>query len=191
MHITYFAWFRGAGAQKPIDNLIWRMTLDIEAQPMVYESIHASGRDHYWYPVQPLQPRENDSTWQQPAIIPQGKVAEGRPTLRLQAGTHAVRRVLNGQSVDAARVRSYELRRYEDLYTLALPDGGSRSLFGPDGVVPGTEGEDPLWMWASGVRNPGAIKQYGHQTPAYIGRAHFDAPYLLESVFAPPPVRGS
>jgi hypothetical protein len=37
------------------------------------------------------------------------------------------------------------------------------------------------------VSHPGALRIYGRQPVAYVGRAHFDEPYLLESVFVPPP----
>lgn len=185
--ITYVAWFRGPSRTAPIDGLLWRVNLDVHAQPLVYESLHASGHSHYWFPVQPLQRRETDDRWAQPEIFPQARVPQGRPTLRLKAGSHTLRRVANETETRPSHtLATYELRPYEDLYLLPLPGGGTRSLFGPDGVVPGSGGQDPMWMWASGVKNPGAIKQYGHQTPSYIGRAHFDAPFLLESVFVPP-----
>ncbi len=187
MQITYFLWFRGKpGATLPIDGIMWRVTLDMDAKPLAYESLHASGHSHYWFPVQPLPRRQSDSYWHQADFFPQGQVTPDHKVLRLQAGSHALRRVLPVDAVHSEHTATYELRRYEDLYTLPLPAGGSRSLFAPDGVVPGSAGPDPTWMWASGVRHPGAIKQYGHHASAYVGREHFDAPFLMESVFVPP-----
>jgi hypothetical protein len=188
MQITYFFWFRGNGAPSSpaIDGLLWRVTLDMDTRPLAYETLHASGHSHYWFPVQPLPRRESAGYWQQAGFFPQGQVAEHDRAVRLKAGSHAVRRVVPLAAARAERTATYELRRYEDLYTLPLPSGGSHSLFGPDGVVPGSAGPDPSWIWSSGVRNPGALKQYGHHTPAYVGREHFDAPFLLESVFIPP-----
>lgn len=188
MQITYFFWFRGTGdaASPGIDGLLWRVTLDMDARPLAYESLHASGRSHYWFPVQPLPRRGNGGYWHQDGFLPQGQIAESDRAVRLKAGSHAVRRVVPVADARAERTATYELRRYEDLYTLPLPAGGSRSLFDPDGIVRGSAGPDPSWMWSSGVRHPGALKQYGHHTPAYVGRVHFDAPFLLESVFVPP-----
>lgn len=187
MQITYFVWFRGTDTSSPpIDGLMWRVSLDMDAKPIAYESLHASGRSHYWFPVQPLPRRENGSFWHQADFFPQGQVSAEHRALRLKAGTHALRRVVPTGEARAERTATYELRRYEDLYTLALPAGGTRSLFDPDGIVRGSEGQDPLWMWSSGVRHPGAIKQYGRHTPAYVGHAHFDGPFLLEAVFVPP-----
>lgn len=183
---TYFFWFRGANAQQPIDGLVWRVSLDMQANVIAYESLHASGRNHYWFPVQPLERRAANGYWQQPRLFPQEQVPAEQPVLRLRAGTHAVRRVLTSSDAAGTPVRPYELRRYEDLNMLPLPKGGTRSLFAPDGSIPGTQGDDPVWLWSSGVRNPGVLKQYAHLTPAYVGREHFDAPYLLESVLVPP-----
>lgn len=186
MQITYFVWFRGVGPASPhIDGLIWRTTLDMDARPLTHESLHAAGHSHYWFPVQPLTPRPADSIWRQAGLLPQGRVEADRAALRLQSGSHALRRVVPVEQAQAEQRRHYVLSRYEDLYSLPLPGGGRRSLFGPDGLVPGPAGSDPTWSWSSGVRHPGALKQYGHHTPAYVGRGHFDAPFLLDSVFLP------
>ena len=56
--INYFIWFKGGeGLNGEVDGLIWRVTLDTRAQPLVYESVRASGRDHLWFPAQPLKRR--------------------------------------------------------------------------------------------------------------------------------------
>lgn len=186
VQITYFVWFKGAQTSAPIDGDMWRVTLDVRAQPMLFESLHTSGRAHRWFPVQALTRRANGSVWHEPELFPQEQVPALHATLRLQAGTHALRRVVAPEQATAREVRSYELRRYEDLYILPRPEGGTRSLFGPDGIVAGTDRPDPAWLWSSGVRNPGALRQYGHHATAYVGRSHFDEPFLLESVFVPP-----
>lgn len=184
--ISYFVWFPGADG-KGIDGRIWRVTLDRDARPLVYENLHASGREHGLFPAQPLELRPQESYWQQAPLLPQTKVPTQLATLRLQAGTHRLRRVVAPEQVQATETRSYTLRRYEDLLILPLPGGGTRSLFGPDGQIPGIElPADPAWMLASGIQRPGALRQYGHHAITYIGRAHFDEPFLLESVFVPP-----
>ena len=56
--INYFIWFAGRdGNTGALDSLIWRVTLDAQAQPLVYESVNASGRDHLWFAAQPLKRR--------------------------------------------------------------------------------------------------------------------------------------
>lgn len=190
--IAYFAWFkRGAAAPEKktapaIDGLIWRVTLDTQGRPLVYESLRASGRDHAWFPAQPLARRPRDGYWQEPVLFPQESLAPLSPVLRLKAGEHTVRRLLATAQGTTQSARTYELRRYEDLYILPLPGGGTRSLFTADGTVPGSAAPDPAWLWSSGVRNPGALRQYGHLVTAYVGRSQFDDPFLMETVFVPP-----
>ena len=186
VQLTYFTWFKGAGKEHPLDGIMWRVTLDLYAKPLAYESLHTSGRAHYWFPVQALERRPAASYWEEPALLPQEQVPAESVALRLQSGTHALRRVLAADEASASSTHTYELRRYEDLYTLPLPEGGSRSLFGPDGRVPGTGGSDPNWLWASGVQAPGALRQYGHHATTYVGRQQFDEPFLLQSVFVAP-----
>lgn len=186
VQIIYFVWFKGVDGRLPLDGSMWRVTLDTQSQPLLYESLHPSGRAHRWFPVQPLERRANGSLWHEPELFPQEQVPPRQASLRLAAGTHTLRRVVAPEQVTASETRSYELRRYEDLYLLPRPEGGTRSLFGPDGIVPGTDRPDPSWLWSSGVRMPGALRQYGRHATAYVGRSHFDDPFLLESVFIPP-----
>ena len=34
-----------------------------------------------------------------------------------------------------------------------------------------------------GIRSPGAMRQWGHHATAFVGRRHFDDPYLIEQLF--------
>ncbi|MGQ0622536.1 MAG: hypothetical protein ACT4QA_21955 [Panacagrimonas sp.] len=185
VQIVYFVWFKGIDGA-PLDGNMWRVTLDTKAQPLLFESLHTSGRAHRWFPVRALERRPNGSRWHEPELFPQEQVPARQATLRLAAGTHALRRVVAPEQATASDTRSYELRRYEDLYLLPRPEGGTRSLFGPDGIVPGTDRPDPNWLWSSGISMPGALRQYGRHPTAYVGRSHFDDPLRLESVFVPP-----
>jgi len=74
--------------------------------------------------------------------------------------------------VDANRLRS-----------LPLPSGGSRSIYGPDGVVPNTERFARYFFWPMGIASPGSMRQWGRQPTAFIGRRHFDDADLLERRF--------
>lgn len=192
--ISYFVWFKGAegSATGPLDGFIWRVTLDAQGAPLVYESLHASGRDHRWYPVQKLAARPDGDYWHEPPLIAEHAAPERFATLRLRTGSHEVRTVVAAGMVTAGEPREYELRRYEDLFTLPRPEGGTRSLFGPDGFIAGARGTDPDAWLASGIREPGELRQFGHHTIARIGRSHFDDPFLMEEVFIPPqpPVAG-
>lgn len=186
--INYFIWFKApdaspANAAADIDGLIWRVTLDPQARPLLYESLHASGRDHRWFPAQPLQLLEKHGYLQEPALLPQGQLDIGTPALWIESGTHRLNRVLPVEEAAPAQAHGYALRRYEELFTLPRPGGGTRSLFGPDGLIAGTASGGGLWI--SGMRAPAALRLLGHHPTTYIGRRHFDDAFALEAVFAP------
>ncbi len=56
-------------------------------------------------------------------------------------------------------------------------------MFGPDGIVAGTQRAERWVLWPMGIPQPGAMRQWGHHATAFIGRRHFDDPYLLERYF--------
>jgi hypothetical protein len=70
------------------------------------------------------------------------------------------------------------------LRAMPLPGGGSRSLFGPDGLVAGTERLERYVLWPMGVAEPGAMRQWGHHATAFVGERHFDDPRLFDRAFA-------
>lgn len=181
--INYLFWFKGSDSRPRLDGFVWRVTLDSAAQPLVYESMHTSGRDHRWYPVQALEVRARNGEAKGIPVVAPRRAPAHRATLRMQAGTHRILRVVDAGEVGGALPQPYEIDRYDDLLALPLPGGGTLSLFGPDGLVRGSaaDGSD----FASGIREPGALRQLGRHAITPLGRAHFDDPYLLESVFVP------
>jgi len=66
-----------------------------------------------------------------------------------------------------------------------LPDpaGGRRSLYGPDGLVAGSERGERWLLWPMGIASPGAMRQWGRHPTAFVGRRHFDDPYLIDGAF--------
>lgn len=187
--INYLFWFRGPDANIPLDGFIWRVTLDPQAKPLVYESLHTSGRDHRIYPVQPLARRPDGDGSFAPVTIAPRLAPEHGATIRISAGTHEILRVLGPSEmpIDAqGAAQTYDLTRYEDLMALARPEGGTRSLFGPDGIIPGPHAKDPIGGLASGIAQPGALRALSRLPVAHVGRRHFDEAFLLETVFVPP-----
>lgn len=188
VQITYFTWFKGRLESLPIDGTMWRVTLNLDAEPMLYESIHTSGQSHQVFPVQALQRREHEGYFEQAPFFPQsnGSIPARNAALRLKAGSHELRRVVFEIEAKAQEKKQYTLQRYEELYFLKKPGGGTRSLFSPEGLIAQTERPDDSWMFASGVRQPGALRQYGRHPIGYIGNSHFDDPFLLETIFVAP-----
>ncbi len=194
--LVYTIWFAERPPQTAhdpyagaLDGLVWRVVLDPQGRPLLYDSIHPCGCFHYWYPAQPLTRRDADSLWREPALVPQGQLppnpAGGRWALRVASATHQLRRVLPADGIDGER-RDYRLRPYAELTRLPDPRGGLRSLFGRDGLVAGSERGERWWLWVSGVPEPGAMRRRGRQATAFVGRQHFDDARLLEQVFEVP-----
>lgn len=191
LQINYFVWFsmrpeRGIDdyAAGKLDGLIWRVTLDENGEALLHDTIHACGCYHFGFPAQSLLRRRNERP-QHAMLLPQKQVPGGRIAVRIQSGTHSVQRVLGTREVRASSKHSYSLRRYEELLSLPHPDGGTRSLFGQDGLVAGTERSERFWLWPSGIKSPGAMRQWGRHATSFVGKAYFDAPFLLEEVFVP------
>jgi len=56
-------------------------------------------------------------------------------------------------------------------------------VFGPDGLVAGTERMERWFFWPMGVPSAGAMRQWGRHATAFVGRRHFDDADLLERRF--------
>jgi len=70
--------------------------------------------------------------------------------------------------VPAELPRVYTFRPYDEPRSVMRLDGGMRSAFGPDGLVAGTE------RMGRYVLSAGAMRQWGRQATAFVGRRHFD-----------------
>jgi len=80
---------------------------------------------------------------------------------------------------------TYAMTSEDDLRVIDFPAGGTRSLYGSDGIVAGTERPERFLLWPMGIASPGAMRQWGHHSTAFVGVRHFDDPDLFESVVAP------
>jgi hypothetical protein len=78
---------------------------------------------------------------------------------------------------------TYQFADYNDLRSLPLPQGGSRSVFGPDGLIAGSERGERYLFWPMGIKSPGAMRQAGSQPTAFVGRRHFDDADLVDKRF--------
>ena len=79
----------------------------------------------------------------------------------------------------------YRLGAEDALRSIVREDGTTRSLYGPDGMVPGTERAERALFWPLGIRDAGAMRQWGRHATAFVGRRHFDEAFLLDRYFLP------
>ena len=191
LQLVYTIWFPERPPSAPgdilaglLDGLTWRVTLAPDGEPLVYDTIHPCGCYHMFFPTPRARalpaPNGFDEWAFSPQQLPRVQVGE-RPVLHVASGTHYIERVSIARGTDS--VAQYELRDYDELRSLARLDGGSRSAFGPDGLIAGTERPERYLYWPTGVRSAGAMRQWGRHATAFVGRRHFDDAHLFEQRF--------
>jgi hypothetical protein len=173
-----------------LDGVVVRLTLAPDGTPLMLDTIHACGCWHQFYPAAGVPLRDGAPTQQEWAFVPAPlpALAPGqRLVVRLATRTHHVSAVV----ADAGTARDatpYALRDEQALRSLLVRDGSSthRSLYGPDGLVAGTERGERFVFWPMGIASAGAMRQWGHHATAFVGRRHFDDPNLLDARFVLP-----
>ncbi len=166
-----------------LDGIVWRVTLAPDGAPVLFDSIHPCGCYHTFFPtprVEPLPSPRRTLEWAfTPAALP--AIREGsRVIISAETRTHYLRNVW---PADQAEGTEYSFADYDELRTLPLPGGGTRSAFGPNGLVPGTERGERYLFWPMGIASAGAMRQSGTQATAFVGRRHFDDVDLIELRF--------
>jgi hypothetical protein len=174
-----------------LDGVIVRLTYAPDGSLLMLDTIHACGCYHLFFPADTVRLRDGAPSNEEwafvPARLPRLKPGE-RLVVRIASATHYV----SGVTAQAGRSGApYTLRDENDLRVLPLPDGGTRSLYGPDGLVRGSERAERFLFWPMGIASAGAMRQWGHHATAFVGRRHFDDPNLLDIRFLlpvlPPP----
>jgi len=191
LQLVYTLWFpqrppqsEGDPLAGTLDGITWRVTLAPDGEPLVYDAIHPCGCYHQFFPTPRAAARPGPGGMEEWMFSPQSlpRVAEGeRPLVRIATGTHHIERVAVVRGTDSL-VR-YELRPYGELRSLIRYAGGRASAFGEDGLVPGTERAERFAFWPMGIASAGAMRQWGRQATAFVGRRHFDDADLLEKRF--------
>jgi hypothetical protein len=202
LQLVYAAWFparRASHALDPLagrlDALVWRVTLAPDGVPLLYDSIHACGCYQLFFPTKRLALRTLPPSLDEGALAPQAPVAlppGARIELRIESGSHYLRRVgIAPESAVAGEPRLYGLAPEASLRTLPRAEGGTRSLYAPDGLVPGTERAERFVFWPMGIASAGAMRQWGRHATAFVGRRHFDEATLIERYFVLVPAPGA
>jgi len=187
--LVYMIWFPERPQNGPVDpvagtldGIIFRVTLDPSGRPLVYDSIHLCGCYHMFFPtarMKPIPPPDPDIEW---AFVPRTLPAIEAPQrvlVRLTSRSHYlidVRPDAGGTGV------SYATADDGDLRTLPTAEG-TRSAFGPNGLVPGTDRVERLVTWPLGIESAGAMREWGRHATALVGRRQFDDADLIERRF--------
>lgn len=189
LQLNYIVWFPARSGNDiyagRLDGINWRVTLGPDGEPWLYDTIHNCGCYHEFFPSRHLRLRGDLPTgYFEPPLLPQ-PAPEQRPLiLRIAHSSHFIQRVYHDESPPESlpAVQAMAWEEYDALRSLPTDDG-HRSLFGEYGLIAGTERSERFILWPMGIRSPGAMRQWGRHAIAFVGRRHFDDPFLIESLF--------
>lgn len=184
LQLNYLVWFPARPSRDiyggRLDGLLWRVTLGPDGTPWLYDSIHQCGCYYMAFPTARLQLRPTRQPLTEPPLVPQA-APHGPLVLRIAPVTHYIERLYplrTGQNTLTMQSQAYARLR-------SLPaDSGNHSLFSDHGLVAGSERPERFILWPMGIRSPGAMRQVGRHAIAFVGRRHFDDPFLIPSLFA-------
>ena len=168
-----------------LDAVIWRVTLGNDGEPLLFDTIHACGCYHLFFPTPRATLRPAPDSLDEYAFVPAKlpRIAAGdRVVVRIGHGAHYVSAVAASRGAPEGTI----LLNASDedlLRRLPLAPGATRSLYGPDGIVPGSQRGERYIFWPMGVPDPGAMRQWGRHATAFVGRRHFDDADLVERYF--------
>ena len=191
LQLVYLAWFPARPLDGSfdvlgghLDGVVWRVTLAADGEPLLFDSIHPCGCYHMFFPTPRLEPLPAPQSGIEWAFIPASlpAVAESqRLVVEVQSRSHYLRNV--SATAAPGNGMTYQFAEYDDLRSLPLPLGGSRSVFGPDGLIAGSERGERYLFWPMGIKSAGAMRQAGSQATAFVGRRHFDDADLVDKRF--------
>lgn len=167
-----------------LDGVVWRVTVDSTGEALVYDSIHACGCYHLFFPTDKVAARALPDTLDESLFAPQtlAKVRSGeRVVLRIESRTHYLQRVLTEK--DSTTNAMYRMQDERTLTRLVRPSGGTRSAYGEDGLIAGSERGERWFFWPMGIESAGQMRQWGRHATAFVGRRHFDDPLLFDAYF--------
>lgn len=166
-----------------LDGVVIRVTLGADGAPLIYDTIHPCGCYHMFFPTARVKPLPAPSGLEEWAFVPAELPALGaaqRIVVRIASRNHYV----SGIRPDAGGGGTvYQFANDDDLRALPTADHATHSVFGPDGIVPGTARGERFLFWPMGIDNSGAMRQWGTHATAFIGRRHFDDADLIERRF--------
>jgi hypothetical protein len=193
--LNYIVWFPARPKEHALDiygglldGVNYRVTLDQNGRPLLYETIHNCGCYYEAYPTGRLRVRGKIDYAEPPLILkaPELTRPNERMTVAMQARTHYVQHLYPAARQPHPETVAYPLLDYGALRSLLHPRGGRRSMFSPDSLAPGSERLERFILWPTGVVSPGAMRQWGRHAVAFVGERHFDDPDFLDKMFMEP-----
>jgi hypothetical protein len=190
--LNYIIWFPARPKEHALDiygglldGVNYRVTLDKNGKPLLYETIHNCGCYYEAYPTRGLKVREKIDYAEPPLILeaPEHAPSKEIMTVTMESRTHYVQHLYPSARRPLPEMTVYALADYGELRSLPDPKGGRRSMFTPDSLAPGSERLERFILWPTGVVSPGAMRQWGRHAVAFVGERHFDDPFFMNNMF--------
>ena len=168
-----------------LDGVNYRVTLDKNGEPLLYETIHNCGCYYEAYPTRRVNVREKIEYAEPPLILKTPALTPLRELMvvAMETRTHYVQHLYPLPRQLQFEMVVYPLVDYNELRSLPDSEGGRKSMFGEDSLAPGSERLERLILWPTGVVSPGAMRQWGRHPVAFVGERHFDDPFAMEKMF--------
>jgi hypothetical protein len=190
--LNYIIWFPSRPRENALDiygglldGLNYRVTLDKNGEPLLYETIHNCGCYYEAYPTQRLKVRERIDYAEPPLILKAPELTPSKEfmTVAMESRTHYVQHLYPSARRWPPEAVVYSLADYGKLQSLPDSRNGRRSMFSPDSLAPGSERLERFILWPTGVVSPGAMRQWGRHAVAFVGERHFDDPFSMDKMF--------
>jgi hypothetical protein len=190
--LNYIIWFPARPKQSDwdlygglLDGLNYRVTLDSDGAPLLYETVHNCGCYYKAYPTKRLQVRAKIDYAEPPLVLtaPDLDFSVDFMVVAMESRTHYVQHLYplsRGLQPEAA---AYSLADYGQLRSLPYSNADRRSMFDQHSLVPGSERLERFILWPTGVLSPGGMRQWGRHAVAFVGRRHFDDPLYMDRMF--------
>jgi hypothetical protein len=124
-----------------LDGLNYRVTLDNNKEPLVYETIHNCGCYYKTYPTNRIQVREKIDYAEPPLILKAPDVNPSRDfmTVSMQSRTHYVQHLYPSSRELQSATAVYSLADYGQLLSLPYSKDDRKSMFSQSSITPGSE----------------------------------------------------
>jgi hypothetical protein len=167
-----------------LDAITWRVTLDLDGTPLIYDAMHNCGCYHMFFPGARLRRRSQVNEFAEPLWVPLEIPAAwpDRLSVRIASGTHYISAVGPREAAADAQ-QPLKVEQLDSLRSIATGAGHNVSLYDDTGLVRSSQRLERFLLWPMGVQSPGAMRQWGHHATAFVGRRHFDEARLIDRYF--------
>ena len=190
--LNYIIWFPSRPKESALDiyggfldGVNYRVTLDRNYEPLLYETVHNCGCYYKAFPTNRLVVREKIDYAEPPLILeaPDMNPATEFMTVSMESRTHYVQHLYPLSRKVRSQMSVYSLVDYDVLRSLPYLKDDRRSIFSQDSIAPGSKRLERFILWPTGVLSPGAMRQWGRHAVAFVGKRHFDDPFFMDRMF--------